>query len=49
MCFEDDYIWVTSTTIDLALKIDLYGNVQKIFQPRKEKEFQDLFNVVPLN
>lgn len=49
MCFDGNDIWVSSTTIDLALKVDLYGKTLDIWQPRNETELQKLFNVSPLN
>lgn len=48
MCFDGDTIWVSSTAIDAAIKVDLEGRTLKSWWPREEPLLQDAYGLRPL-
>lgn len=49
LAWEDNSIWVTSTGVDAALKIDRSGTVLGSWWPREDPETASRFGLVPLD
>lgn len=49
LAWEGDSIWVTSTGVDGALKIDRSGNVLASWWPREDPEIAGRFGLIPLD
>lgn len=45
MCWDGEYIWVSSTAIDCAVKVDKEGNTLKTWWPREEIRLQERFGL----
>jgi hypothetical protein len=48
MCFSGDHIWVSSTTIDCAVKVTKDGETVKTWWPREEPVLQRKYGLFPM-
>ncbi len=49
MCFAGDDIWVSSTTIDCAIKVTRDGKTVKTWWPREEPALQQKYGLTPMD
>jgi hypothetical protein len=49
LCFAGKYIWVSSTTIDCAVKVTRDGKTVKTWWPREEPALQQKFGLTPMD
>jgi hypothetical protein len=48
LAWEGEHIWVSSTALDCAVKIDQQGETVDIWRPREEEEIASRFGLTPL-